>query len=523
MGTQNTYGYAPTEPIYTPPAQTYQRPDSPYPGYSEFAPAEPVKKKGVSKLIKFGVPIVAVVAVAVVAVILIFVSSSPMAIANKAITGMAEEATSRIDNTPLKAIGMMGDTLKDGRITVDFSYYDYWNEQEVSGSVKLSSNTEAKDYALGADLSIFGRPYDAEAYLNSERIAVGTRMLDNKYYGLKYSTFRDEIRSFGDLVGIDDQTMDEMSDAVDMIDKLMNGEKTSADDYVAYTNLVTEFVKGIEMTSESAVIESGGTSVKCKKIGFVLTDEQIVKLFNDLYDLIESDDNLREQLESIFDNPAMSGVYNNMSYRDLLKGLRDFIREFERNFSGDITYSFFVGSRDRLLRWEMDANVKYDGEKMQVSAVFDFGASAQDRWTLTMTSTVSGKSETIKVVWDYKDRSDSIENTLVLTNPEDETITLKSVWSPGNGKYKLSYEYLYQDWYGDSREETGEITGIFTTDGANFRLGIDNPIPEDDDAALTIDIKGETGAQIKQIDYISIGLWDMDLLERLQNLFYELL
>jgi len=514
--------YAPTEPAYNPYAPTYQSPDPQPPGYSEFAPAEPVKKKGVSKLVKFGVPIAAVLAVAVVAVIFIFANSSPMAVANKAITGMVEEASGRIDNTPLKAFGMIGDTLKDGRLTVSFNYEDYWRDQEVSGNVKLSSNTATNDYALGGGITVDGRTYDAEAFMNSERIAIGSRLLDNNYYGIKYSTFRSEVRTFGDLVGLDDQTMDMMSDLVDMIDKMMNTKGADKDNYAHYTNLLTEFGNSIEMTAESAEIESGGASVKCKKIEFVVTDDQIVKLLNDLYSLLESDDNLREQYEGMFDSPLMSEAYDSMSYRDILKILRDTIKEFERNITGEIKYSLFVGNRNRLLHMDMDVNMKFSGEKAQVSAVFDFGASAQDQWTLTMTTSVDGERTTAKAVWDYKERSNGIENALILTSSDDEKITLKSVWSPENGRFTLSFENEYEDWYGDLVSDTGEITGVFTTDGAGFRLSVNNMIPDDEDVSLTIELKGEPGAQIKQIDYISIGRWDESLLERIQDLIYEL-
>jgi len=520
---QGAYGYAPVEPTYTPQASMYQPPDSPYPGYPEYAPTEPPKKKGASKLLKFGVPIAAVVAVAVVAVILIFASSSPMATASKALTGMISEASERLDNTPLKALGMIFETLADGKLTVSFDYEDTWYDEEYSGNVRIFANKESQDYAIEADLSIQGMPIDAALYINKDRLAIGSRLVDNNYYGFKYSTFRDDVRGFGRVVGLDDETMDELSDVVDTLNKMMNAEADDAETLAPYMNLMTEFSKSIEMFSENAEVESGGANVKCKKIWFVVTDEQVVKLLNDFYDILEDDDNIREQYNSMFDSSMFDGMSTGMSYRDMLKTLRDAITSIERDFSGEFTYSLFVGNRDRLLRFEMEADAKISRDKVQVRMIFDFGTSAQDKWTCSITASSGGDRETIKLVWDYKERSGSIENSLIISPPDAEPITLKSVWSPDNGRYTLSYLSSYESYWDDEIIElSGEITGIFTWDDKNFRLTINNPIPEDEDAILTIEIKGEPNAQIKEIDYIGIDQWGLNLLERLQEVIYEL-
>jgi len=517
----NAYGYVPTEPTYTPQPPMQQPPDSQYPGYADFAPAEPAKKKGMSKLLKFGVPIAAVVAVAVVAVILLFASSSPTATATKALGGLATEAGERIANSPLKAFVMMGETLSDGKLTVDFKYRDDWYDEEVSGSVRLFSNTKENDYALEADVNVYDNSYDLAIYANKERLAVGSRLMDNNYYGFKYSTFRDDIRGFGGVVGLDNKTMDSMSDIVDIISDLMNTEDKGAVDSGQYYDLLTEFSKSIEISSESTEIESGGANVKCKKIWFTVTDEQIIKLLNDLYDLIEDDDDLRKEYESILGSDLLSGM-SGMSYRDGLKTVKDGLREVERNLSGEITFSLFVGNRDRLLAMEMDANLKIEGEKTQLVAKYDFGASAQDRWTVNITMSAGGDRQTIKMVWDYKDSSGKIENSFSVTSPDDSKVTLKSVWSPENGRYTLSYASTYEDWFGETNEDTGEITGVFTTDGTSFRLSVNDIFPDDEDESFTLEIKGEQGAQIKQIDFIGVDQWGMTFMTKLQDLFYEL-
>jgi hypothetical protein len=504
------YNPAMTEPIYNPSMSPGAPPDSPYSGYPGFVPVEPARKKGAGKLLKFGVPITAVVAVAVVAFILLFARSSPKAIVSKALAGMVSEAGARLDNTPLKAIGLIGETLKDGKLTLNFNYEDNWNEQEVSGSVKISSIAKDKECALEADLSIYSQPVNAEVYVNKERIAVGSRLLDNNYYGITYSTFREDFRSFGELIGLDDNTMSDVADAIDILSDAMNAEKVDYSSLDAYAELVTEFFKNIEPTSERAELEIGGVSVRCQKIGFMVTDKQIIKLFNDLYDLLESDDQLREQFDSMYDNPLMGSMSGGFSYRSMLRDIRNAIGEFENIFTGNIIYSFYVGSKDRLLKMEAETNIEVFGENTQLRMTFDFGASPQDRWTFEISVQEVGDRSSGKMVWDYKERSNSIENSLTFTSSDDDPFTLKSVWSPESGIFTLSYE----DKWGDDNN----ISGVFTTDGAGFHLSIDNPMPEYLDSVLTIELIGEPGAEIKQIDYVNIDQWGMSLLNKLQSL-----
>ncbi|MCL2152238.1 MAG: hypothetical protein FWH57_04660 [Oscillospiraceae bacterium] len=517
--TAPTYSPQPTQPGYPPPETAYAQPGSSYPGYPGypgFAPTEPPQKKKAGKLLKFGVPITAVVAVAVVAVVLLLARASPKAVLGNALMGMVTEASSRIEKSPLKAIGMLTDTLKEGKLTVNFSYEDDWNDQDVRGGVAISSNDANKEYAIEANLDVagFAKQIDAEVYFNAERIAIGSKLLDSNYYGLKYEGFRDDIQSFGELVGLDDAMMDQMADVVEMINKAMNQEGTNDETFKPYIDAISNFGNNVELTSEKTEVEIAGAVVNCQKISFVLTDKELIQLCYDLYDLLEADELIREQVEGMIDSSLTGGAYGGQSYDDMLKEVRNAIDEMERKLTCDITYTFIVDNRNRLLSIEVDSNVEFDGDRIRLRMSFDFGASAQDQWSCNMTVQEQGDRTSIKLVWEYTERANSIENSLAITSQDGDTTILRSIWSPERGNFTLSYE----DQWGDG----GEITGVFTANGQGFRLAFEDLLPPDSDADLNIELIGEPGASVKQISYINIDKWDRALLNKIEDLYYDL-
>ena len=499
---------SPSGPTNTPYPQSYPPPGTSTPGYPGFSSEEPATKKGAGKLVKIGIPVVAVLAVAVVAVILIFASSSPITTSYKAISGMVLETGERLEGTPLNALWMLKDTLKDGSLTANFEYKDTWSEEEIGGKVKISTNAEKREGAIEADISINGQNVDAEFYLDKERIAIGSKLIDDNYYGLRYSTIRDDIEPFGILVGLSSDLRDTISSAIEMIGKSINAKTSEEKDIEAFRNVFVEFINKSEPKAGDVKIEADGISIKCKKIEFVFTAEQIVGLLNDLYDLYESNEQIREQFNEMNNNPLLSSEYGSVSYDDMLAKFRNSINDIESKMTGEITYSLFVGSGDRLLRVEMTTNLVLDDNLPQVSAVFDFGAANRERWTFDVTVVENGSASTYKIIWDYSSSSSSIVNTLAINLPDEEDpITLKSVWSTENWKFTLSCE----DQWGD----VSEITGAFFTTDNTFSLVFDNLFPEDSDTVLTIEIVTEPGAKIKQIDYINIDKWDQSLIEKI--------
>ena len=529
--------YTPPEQTYTPPPQSYAPPEQAYtpPEYSypppgqEYAPAQPAqtygqyspeesgapagKKKGLWW--KIAVP-VAVVVIAAAAVYYFVFLRNTANILNNAFTNFGEEITQRIDGTPLKAIGLLSETLKDGTVTVGFDYEDSWSGSETSGKISLSSAYEDREFALAGNVKIFDgyweseQNVDFEAFMNKERMAFGSKLINNNYYGFRYSTFRDDIEEFGYKANISRDIMDTLSDFVEMLDEAINktgNEKDSAS-LDAYSTIIQNFIRTCEQTSERVDFDSGGATVKATRVDIIITKEDILQLLSDLYEQLDRDEELRESFKSLETYGSMYTV--GVNYNTLLRELSNAIDELDDNYSGTMTVSFYIGSGDRLLRYEFNTNIRMYGERIRASVSFDFGASVTDRWTMR----IDAEGETVRINWDYKERSSSIENTITVSAGSG-TVTLMSLYSPARGDFTLSYET--KDDYGWS--DRGEITGVFTEDSKGFTLSFDNLMGTDNDGILTIEITGEKGANIKQIDYINLDEWDKDLITDIENAF----
>jgi len=518
---------APYQPDSEPPVDSgSQIPDpvspagdtSPYDGFGYqdrdpgFAPP-PVRKKG-RLWWKILVPAVAVVAVAVVLFFMFFQKPYQMSVLAKAIRNMGEEASARIDGTPLKAVGMLWKSLEEGTINVSAVYRDFRSDIEGSGEVTISSIVNDNELAMIADVTVNGQSFDAEMYVNSERVAMRSLLLDDNFYGFRYDTFRDDIRSFGRLIGLDDETMNTLSDTVEAFGDTMNREYgiDSMGDFSVYTDILSSFYNSMEMTVGRGDIDSGGSSVECTQYDFVITGDELVKLLNDLYEALENDERIREQYESMLRNQVTADTLNGMSYRELLREIRGFLRDFENNFTGDITYSFFVGKGNRLLRMEFYADTMYDGEEAVIRAAYDFGASSKDRWVFNVSFTDGSNRYTAKMTWDYKERSNGVESTLIIESSDANPVVLKLLWIPDSGDFRLSIVDIWDEY---------EITGAFTADDKGFHLELDD-LTGDPYRYLTIGITVEYGAQIGRIDYINLDEWGEALLEKIGDLLIDL-
>ena len=476
----------------------------------------------------------ALVVVAVAAVYYFLILGSPADTVSLALANLGEEVSQRIDGTPLTAFGKLAEVMEDGTLTVSFDYRDSWNDDRVNGDIILSSNGEQGEYALGGDITMYDgywgeeQRIEFEAFINDERIAIGSKLFDNNYYGVRFSTFKDDIKVFGDMVGMDQYTMDSITRIFDMIENTMGNDSYGFDslDMERYSELLNTFYERCEQTSERVDIDSGGNSVKATKIDIVATKDAIMGLLEDLYDLIEEDDDLRAVIKQAFVGSMGASMfyviapdslqdiddYFNESYNDMLRELRGAIRDFDRIYSdtSTITLSLFIGNGNRMLRIELDMNIRIDGERIRFNASFDFGESVNDRWVFRF----NANGTTGKITWDYKERSNSIENTLTISD-DDFSVTLRSDWSPTKGDFTLSFE---QDdaWWGPQR---GEFSGNYIQDNNGFKLSFEIPSGYYDDDNISIRITGERGANIKQISYINIDKWDWDLINRLEEFF----
>jgi len=360
-------------------------------------------------------------------------------------------------------------------------------------------------------VNIYGQTLDVEAYMNRESLAVQLPLLSNEYLGITYDTFRNDIQIFGSLVGLSAQEMDFLADIVDQINAVINIEETSEETFEFYSEVFIDFFKNLDVTSKETRIGSENELIRCTEIKVKISKSAIISLLLDIYDLLENDEVMLERLE-VLANQLPGYIGNDVNGNEqILKEFRSFIRDFKKKYSGDIEVLFFVDSDDRLLRVEMIADVKYDGEASELRVELDFGSSIYDTWIMSLSYIDSNSDETVSITWDFEERSSKHVNMILIERSDNtaDTIKLISEWDMIRGDFLLAYA---------EGMEVNELTGIFTTDDKNFNIKLDDLYPEDSSNSLMVEISTETGVQIEEIIYINIDKWGSSLMEAIMRL-----
>ena len=494
----------------------YQPPPYAPPPYLPPSEGRPLESGNSRKALWITIILVtAIIGIAVAVFFIFFRITAPMLLLGKAVNNLGTEADERFNSTPFKAFLMLPEILEDGTVTVNFDYtttlFGELLAANVDGSVKLSSNTETREYALGAEINAYGETFDIDAYMNRERIALRLQLLGDDFYGFRYDTFRDDIRVFGSLIRLDDQYMDMLADIVDQINEMMNAEAIDVNIYEAYADPITNFARNLEVKSRRTTIRMGEDSIRCTEVEFKISKETLVELLKDLYNVLENDETIRAQFE-ISDNSLFDGITGGYGrgYQQTLREFRSFIREFERSYSGDIKMQFFIDRNDRLIRTEINADVEYDRESTEFIATFDFGNSLEDTWIFEFHVIDEYSTENLLILWDFEDLPGNQRNTVnIITTNDLDSITLISDWNQDSGDFALVYI---------DRWEKNELTGVLTTDDKNFRIRFDDFYPENSDDSLKIEILAQTGAEIDEIEYINMDKWGSALMESIMRL-----
>jgi len=493
---------------------------SPTPTPSQFsapsnAPYE-YKKKSYKGLYITLISVTAVIAIALSAYFLFFRDFGTLALVGRAMYNTGREVEERFNHTPLKALTMLGDILEDGTVTADFTYtaslLGNFLTADIDGTIRLSSDLEARNFALEVQVGTFGESVNIDAYMNRERLALRLPILDNNYYGIRYATFRDDIRVIGDLTGLDGRTMNQLSDMVDQINAMMNAEEADEDFQSYYVDAVSNFVGNLGISRRRTSIVSNDEQINCQLVEITITKEAILELLTDIYDITESNESLQAQIRTLYsDNLILQGFYGGFPGGDdhILSELRNAINDFENNYSGDIVLLFYIGGGDRLLRVEVNADISYDYYPTEVIVVLDFGRSVDDDWFFDINFENLYTTGNYTIYWTFEELSGNYNNTIIIAEGTTDTITLISAWNIDRSNFALSYI---------NEPEKRTITGTLTTEDKNFYLRLDDLFPENTSSSLKIEVSTQTGVQIDEVSFINIDSWGIALIESVMRL-----
>ena len=428
---------------------------------------------------------------------------------DRAISNLEDDFTTRINNTPLYSLVLLEDIMNDGTMKVDFLYRG--RAVNSSGNFTLMSNVRRSEYAIHGEVVIPGMVVDLEAYINSQRIAARSRLLDNNFYGITFSTFRRDLNTFGTMIGLDSFTISEIADAIELIEDSINSDPVTLDVFDPYTDIINRHMRRASRNTTRGVdIRFDGQTNRATRTSFTFTEDDIIDLLRDLQNQMENDDWLREQFYFL-DNPIMrdAGLGTGTGFNRFMRDLDDAIRELERDLRGELIVSFYVGRGSHLLRLEVDSTLGMGWGDENFTIVVDFGAADQTTWQLD----VKTQYDDFSLRWDYSVRSNRHSNIISFAVEDRwgrQTYSLSSEWNANNGDFTLSFDD------GRNREN---IHGNFTTSRNGFNLMFEEiPLGRD---TLRLDITASSGTNIGNVDFINIDEWSMHLMDSLQRAIFN--
>jgi len=414
----------------------------------------------------------------------------------------------------MELFGILYNSFESGSVTVDFDYNDRWDN--TRGAVTIHTDNKNNETAFEVEFSTDGFDIDLELFVNRERTAARVSQIDNNFYGIKYDTFKDDFKPFADLLGLDRDEIDMIIELVDFYADSMNVTGDAGSAYSQYGELIKKFITGVDINEERVDFISDGKSIRVKKIELTISESMIIGLLYDLLDLMENDDSIRSLFEANYGVPAgLYPFYQSPSFNEIIQEIRTEIRNLERELRGELKIAFYIGSRDRLMRMEVDFNFLYDRDRTEFTLSMDFGSSANDLWVFSFNSRDGRDSTIYSISWNIKETSRGGETTLTMDSENRygiETLAVILDWND-RGYFTLSFKDEY------SSEDL--LSGTYTKIKDGFELVIDDPYTDSRwDESLQLKISAITrSGHIAQIDYINIADWGTSLIDKIGEFF----
>jgi len=512
------------------------------PAHSPATPAAKPKKKGKAKFI---------VAASILALLLtggvVFgavIYNNPSLAVSRAMGNMPGEFSQRLATSPLQAFEMLFDTIESGTVNVSFEYRNEWwddwwgsgGSTNSRGDFSLASDASAGAYALTGNVQVDNNSnFNFAAYINRDRVAVGSPQFSSNYYGFRFDTFRRDFRPYGqNVLHMSNSEMDMVADIVEEIGSLLRRSGDSAADQLEpYVDAFTSFLLAAQSGSERNVdVWVGLQAISTRRVDYVITTSDLANLLDTWIDILEWDENFRGVLDS---NPFYGGMMGADVYDSMIREFRDGVREFRRNVQGSIVLSFYIGSGNRLVQISIDSTLFSYGDRAQIIMTLNFGASATDTWTFTASFIEPyWGTQTYRAIWEIDSDRGRHVNRMSFYGDNDSVLRVMSDWDPASGAFAFSYEEYRERWDWErggwfAEWQSDELfRGNFTTTGQNFRLRF---VHEDfwdwgdgwDETSFTLEISTDQNANTgSNISFINIDQWGQTFYDRLSDFAWEM-
>lgn len=501
-----------------------QAPKSPKPRKSPGF-LEKLPKNGFGRFVRrfYGL-IAAVLVVALVLVIFgsaILTKLSPTWAIGRSVGRTTSAIADRVAASPYQGIYLLYRSLLDGSVTVgasDVALDDYGNvtydasdaATTGSGQVTLSSDWAGQEWALGVSGSAQNAETgemlsgDAEAFLNTERIAVRSSLLPD-CYGITFETLEDDLRASAlpQLLDLTEEDIRMAGQAGEMVQSLM--AFNPAELMEQYTQLYEDFLDGLNFESSSEETEVGGDDLKCTAITASLDERDLRDFTLDVFDLMAEDEGFRELMASSL---VSSGYTPEEAERQLDQQLTQQRQQVDtqlRTIACDVDLTYYVHD-NRLVKVAVVGEITAEGQMVNMDMTMDFGKNPErDDWLLDCQFS-DGYTSLMRLTAEYTSEADGdrYSDSLLITVDEGygpETIGLYTDWNRRTGDLAISTSNSSEIFYCN-----------LLVDGDTATLTLQDVIGSGD-----LTITADSAAEFEDPDYVNLDQWTERLIQEIET------
>ena len=432
--------------------------------------SQPTPKKSFLSLFKSNKIIfvaIAMVAVIVASAVIISASNKPIATIEKAFANSVKS----IEKS--ETYQTVEDVLDGGSVEINLDLNElsemFGEDLDAQVNCKFFSNLDQTNFAMSCNATVDGtKAIDLIAAANEKYIAVSSDSLLNGAYGISLETIDDDYfaSEFCEGGAYELGISDEQAEILfDMIDQLMDFQKSSKEDQKTLRKVVQELLSDVQKYAEiekgSGEVSVAGKDVKTNDITITIDEEALEKILSDFVDFLKKDKSVRklvdrysDRIGALYDNmdellfvagapSAVLGASEDFSENfydaldelsDVIPDISDEVEDLEIEFTTHIKSSKLIGADIKVsvegekviavslvvgMNWGDPDEISVKIEEMGTKVSFSYVVETNSGKEYSATFRVKEDSETIlsgSVKWDKKSGDFRVKGEM-----EDET------------------------------------------------------------------------------------------------------
>ena len=420
----------------------------------------------------------------------------------RAVSNFGDEVMERINASPLTALALLMESTNGGELRGEFTANTYDDENDellstLSAVFSIISGANNSATAINASVSEDDDNFDISIFLNQEGAAFSSGMLDSdSFYGIEFDTLRRDFLAFADVVGLS------WNESNRIIAQLENFQpNTITFDFAPYTNLFRDTLLAAEQRAERVNLNIDGENISVRRIDYVFDLEDLANLLRDLHGILRRDNGLRE----IFDTS-----YNNI-LRQLNWMIDDIDLSIENGADFDFVLSFYIGSRNRLMRVNLDVVLEENRTTDWTTITLDLGRTIYCPWVFSVDSDYMRAS----VEWNFS-TDDGTENSIVIIGYENHWlhgwtrnthIEAAITWDDDREDFTIAFE-------NQAIRLEREFSGSFALTNNGFAFAFEHD-------GFSLEIKLDTSVEMPDFpeNFVNISEWDQDFVDNADYVF----